>query len=345
MSRKFETLQVSLLCDEYEGRAIVTKNVLESLGDCMGGAPSKILTIDLFDTRISDTVNVHRVSVYDTSTRARVTLMNPMLSAILSNRHSNGARATSLNDGRVLMCSSYGPDERTPVYAVIFNPHRSDAPVEQLPYEDCHNFACRSYSSLVTLISGKVLRMGGGTDRAYPGDSALFDPATRKWSLLENAPRMAAGAFSVVLGDGRVLVTGGRSQGLVLAKCWLYDPTTSIFTAARNMLYRKERHAGVLLDTGDVFICGGSGDENMSTTCEKYDVVSGEWQTLAEMSRPLRDHHCTLMANGDVFIIGEMGRYNIYDPIANFHYSLVPQRWDAIALFVDIKLAPPLALS
>jgi len=340
MNRAFETLQINLLCDEYEGRITVPKVALESLADVMG-AVTKILTVDLFETRISDNVIVHKMMVVDTSTRTRVTLSNPTLSALLRNRHSNGPRATSLNDGRVLICSSYGPDERTPLYAVIFNPRslENDNSIIQLPYEDCQNFACRSFSSLVTLHDGRVLRMGGGTDRTYPGDSALFNPTTRAWTLIEGAPRMAAGAFSVVLLDGRVLVTGGRTQGLVTSACWLYNPTTGTFTAARNMASRKELHAGCLLATGEVFICGGASDYSGSRTCEKYDPVSGYWQTLKDMPRDLRSHHCTLKADGTVFILSGAGNNHIYIPDTDTHLSVVNPRWESIALFVDITLS------
>jgi len=314
MIRKFDAFQISLLCGESVGHSSIPKDAIETL-ESEFPISQRILTVDMF--YVNENGYRRPLTIRDMSNFSASRIPNNAPSGILNDRTMHGATGTLLNDGRVLICSSYDPDTNSPLVAIIFDPYDADGRVERVSQADCMMYACRSYASLVTLANGNVLRMGGGTYEGYPGDCALFNPSTKKWrSLIANAPHMASGAFSILLGDGRVLVSGGRSQAIIMWTCWLYDPATEIFVETGHMVVRRERHAGCLMLSGDVFVCGGLSEHAVKiNSCEKYNIQNGTWERLPDMHRFLHDHHCMLMPNGKIAVIGITGRHSAYDPI------------------------------
>jgi hypothetical protein len=314
MIRKFDAFQISLLCGESVGQSSIPKDAIESLADEFP-ISQRIMTVDMF--YVNENGYRRPMTIRDMSNFSASRIPNNAASRIINERIIHGATGVLLNDGRVLICSSYGQFVNVPLFAIIFDPFDADGRVDHTSQADCMMYACRSYASLVTLANGEVLRMGGGTDQMYPGDCALFNPSTKEWRLLkENAPRMAAGAFSILLRDGRVLVSGGRSQAIIMWTCWLYDPATEKFAETGHMVVRRERHAGCLMLSGDLFVCGGLSEHMVKiNSCEKYNIQNGTWERLPDMHRFLHDHHCMLMPNGKIAVIGITGRHSAYDPI------------------------------
>jgi hypothetical protein len=316
---KFETLQINLLCDENAGMLTLPKVALESLAqEPYQDDTVAILAFGAHTQMDFGAVEYDRIFAYDTKTN-QWWMRGKIPFDLLHDKLQFGATATQLNDGRVLVCSNYDDASHRDIIfdrhltaikpqSFIFNPYGPPDADDVLPYEklseyDSREFACRSHSSLVTLHSGRVLRVGGLLKQIYQNDGiAEFDPATKKWQLVvEN--KMPADACCVVLANGWVLISGGRYQmNRPQKECMLYDPDSRIFIQTGSMNVARRRHGGCLLRTGDVFVFGGM-EANAAASCERYSVATGTWSLLNERVDS-GNEFCFLLPDGRIFTAG-----------------------------------------
>ncbi len=132
--------------------------------------------------------------------------------------HLNGATATLLNDGRVLLVGG----ETNPSSGPMATPEVYD-PVAGTWTLTTGMTNGRIGHTATLLPSGKVLVAGGlNITFADFATTELFDPATNTWSLgaSMSGPRELQGA--VLLQSGAVFVTGGAHQGAALQTSELY---------------------------------------------------------------------------------------------------------------------------
>jgi hypothetical protein len=323
MALKIDTLQVGLLCDERAGRVTIPKDAIESLAGEFPPVRTRVLVIDQ-DTQAIGNEHGKRMRIYD-PIKDRDELLPYSMPSVLMPGRTYFMMGTALNDNRVLLCSNHVDSSGVVPYAFIFDPFTSRfgrptiSDYSFLSTEDCTNFACRTTASLVTLLDGRVLRVGGFKGMEMPGDCALFTPSTKTWVAVENHPVMPTGAFSVVLDDGRVLISGGAYQSQNYSTlCWLYDPSTGVFVVTGTLHKARARHSGCLLATGDVFICGGvdSSPNNMFSG-EIYNVQTGTWKKLDKLHIHCADHRCIALPDGTISIVEKHGRTSFYDPFGN----------------------------
>jgi galactose oxidase-like protein/Kelch motif protein len=123
---------------------------------------------------------------------------------------------------------------------------------EPFPMADA-NFHCGAH---VVLADGRVLVVGGG-DSPHHGvsASALFDPATLKWTRLPDmtSPRWYPSA--TVLSDGRVLVAGGEdANGVDVDTLEVYDPKANTWTELTGADHNQDLYSrNYLLPDGRIY--------------------------------------------------------------------------------------------
>ena len=128
----------------------------------------------------------------------------------------------------------------------------------------------REVASAVLLDDGRVLVIGGGSQRREPVKSTeLYDPATDTWAA---GPRMSETRWihaAVGLPDGRVLVAGGTNLGHgLVAEAELLEAPEDGFSPAAAMSVGRSRHTATLLQDGRVLVVGG-GKGDGPVTCPR----------------------------------------------------------------------------
>ncbi|GEM_PF-3428887 len=162
--------------------------------------------------------------------------------------YRNGAQATTLLDGTVLITGGYSG--RT---AEIWNGNtRTFTAVGRMAYY-------RQRHTATLLDDGTVLIVGGaGT---YPAE--IYDPNLQTFSTI-SYPFVSVGPFASAtkLNNGKVLIAGGDAS---TNKAQIYDPGPKTFTATANdMIFSHSGHSATLLCDGTVLIAGGSYCPNCS---------------------------------------------------------------------------------
>ena len=149
------------------------------------------------------------------------------------------------------------------------------------------------------LADGRILIIGGENVNGPVGDSEIYDPSSRSFSLAArlNVPRAKHRATR--LADGRVLVTGGRNQAGSLASTEIFDPATGSFTSGPSLNRARAGHSATVLADGRILITGGDAEG----TAEVFD---GQKFVLVEarMAKPRSEHSALRLSSGKVLIAG-----------------------------------------
>jgi hypothetical protein len=211
-------------------------------------------------------------------------------------------QATRLPNGELLVtggCSSDGctaPQRGVEVYDPALRTFRSSAPllVERVGH------------AAVALADGRVLAVGGWTDRGTTASAELRDPDTGEWSMAGNMAHARGGPTLSLLPDGLVLVAGGNREMTPIAEAELFDPRTATFAAVAAMATPRAEHAAVSLRDGRVLVTGGHAVRRGRAlrSAEIYDPATGAFMPTGDMRAPRTKHAAVLLADGRVLIIG-----------------------------------------
>jgi hypothetical protein len=198
------------------------------------------------------------------------------------------------------------------------------------------------YENATVLKDGRVLFVGGYDDaiQAFVSGTALYDPATGKFTPTGSlsAPRVAATATRLL--DGRVLIVGGmNSEGTTLSTAEIYDPAGGKFSATGSMATPRQFHTATLLKDGRVLVTGGFGDTadataqsaqimtmayrphtgtrtprdamtldtGMRKSAEIYDPNTGKFTSAGSMTEARTNATAALLQDGRVLIFGNIG--------------------------------------
>jgi hypothetical protein len=207
----------------------------------------------------------------------------------------------------------------------------------------------RWQNSAVTLLSGKVLVVGGageigGTMNGDPQAADLFDPTTNMFAPTAhklNMPRIYTHAVLMV--DGRVFISSANDPSIEI-----YDPDADMFTLVPHTQLHQFGQV-VRLRDGRVLIFAGDGGV---TAAELYDSDAG---TFTATGTPMTQGRSMLTAHtlpdGRVFAIAgasmsagaitdPLTSIDIFDPVngmwTNAPFALkTPRCWHASALVRD----------
>jgi N-acetylneuraminic acid mutarotase len=92
---------------------------------------------------------------------------------------------------------------------------------------------------------------GGGTS-----DSALYDPASGRWSQVGSMVTARAHHTATLLPSGKVLVVGGMTA-ISLASAEVYDPGSQTWSPFATLTTARSHHTACLLPSGQVLVAGG----------------------------------------------------------------------------------------
>lgn len=336
MERKLDLLQLLLVCDRSNNRKTVARPAFDAL---LNRTPRVLKEILIFGGDKQDeaefVVPQPNTDIYGYDPQTNNLTMKPyklpdecvFRLPIYSTTGSflTQSGIACLADSRFVQIMGY-----------IFRPD-AERKFEMLPPDITINYAAREGASLVTLHDGRMLRLGGVTERwlihQHPNmamEGAMYDPSTDLWRPLPLSRPISFHACCVVLQDGRVLITGGTITtatriNVPQATCMIYDVRDSTFRDTGPMTHVRAYHAGCVLADGDVFICGGltmnmPRDTSPDITAERYSIATGTW-TRIDIEVLFRfHHHCILLPNGNVFIgggVNDFSRIEIYNPRTN----------------------------
>ncbi|MBV9952495.1 MAG: hypothetical protein JO291_11130 [Acidimicrobiia bacterium] len=129
-----------------------------------------------------------------------------------------GATATALSTGRVLVAGGQADSGDPVADAEVFNPatnkFSSTSDMNQARY----------WHEATKLSDGRVLVTGGFGDNQDLDSAEIWNPDTGEWQLTGSLIAARDGHTATVLSSGDVLVAGGEDQGGVLASSETFDP-------------------------------------------------------------------------------------------------------------------------
>lgn len=169
----------------------------------------------------------------------------------------------------------------------------------------------RAYASAVLVDSGEILVVGGldrSDEHITIATSELFDPVTRRVTVL---PQRLLGRLNqqlTVAWGGRVVMTGGTEW---LGDSWgtvglveVYLPWSRTWLNAAPMLQPRSDHAAVTLRDGRVLVAGGNYNARLLRSAEIYDPASDTWSYAALLPRPRTSFSMATLPDGTVLAVG-----------------------------------------
>ena len=220
---------------------------------------------------------------------------------------SDGALATALADGRVLLEGGRDANGRWIADAEVFDPATGRWMATGSLRQS------RGADHTATLLrDGRVLVVGGQCDNCWQTGSAtnraeVYDPV--RGTFTEVAPMSVARYrhTATLLADGRVLVAGGwGGQGWASAE--VFDPVRGTWSATGPMVTSRHLHASVLLRNGRVLLSGGWCDPSCEgvamASAEIYDPATNRFTATTPMRIPRMQHRLHLLPNGKILNVG-----------------------------------------
>jgi hypothetical protein len=176
--------------------------------------------------------------------------------------------AALLNNGLVLIAGgSNGWSDTYYSNAILYNPV-----TDSIAASSSSLGTARAGSRAVTLVTGKVLIVGGEDVNGVDNIADLYTPATDSFATVSGgmaSPRLYHTA--TLLPSGKVLIAGGTNGTQVLSTLEVYSPTANTFTTLGSMSTPRMAHSAVLLANGKVLIFGGS--DNSGNVLQSAEVI------------------------------------------------------------------------
>ncbi len=253
-----------------------------------------------------------------------------------------GATATTLGDGRVLIAGGENADEGSLATAELYDPAFG-------AFTMTGSMAVKRFGHTATLLQdGRVLVTGGDNDSAE-----LYDPTTGAFSPTGSMGAVRRFQAAVLLADGRVLVAGGGP-----ATAELYDPSTDKFSPVGKIEEDPGRYMDQPTNASGAIVLRDDRVLLLSTAsrhAQIFDPATGKFASTGSMNVAREAYSTTLLADGRVLVAGgldparrpgqievnlgnSLASAEIYDPaIGKFSLtgSLIAARFDHGALLLD----------
>jgi hypothetical protein len=210
--------------------------------------------------------------------------------------HGQGATATRLADGTVLLVGGNGESKGSEIYAPQGGAFAAGPATS----------ADREYHTATLLADGRVLLAGGqGPGPQTHAAAELFVPSSGSFVPTGSLIDHRSGHGAVALPDGRVLIVGGTQTttpgfGIVLRSAEIYDPASGTFSATGST---RRAYASPLLASltdGTVLVMG----DLFADTAEVYDPTTGAFTPLVSVARRHVWGTASRMREGLVLIAG-----------------------------------------
>jgi N-acetylneuraminic acid mutarotase/glucose/arabinose dehydrogenase len=185
----------------------------------------------------------------------------------------------------------------------------------------------------VVAYNGKLYVFGGST-AAFSGavaSAAVYDPATRVWTMLAAMPTALGGAAAELIGSTIYVAGGMGADGASVSGFWKYNPATNSWSVGPAMSTRRDNPGSAVLG-GKLYIFGGRTRNADGTTpvatlnsVEAFDPATNQWQARAPMPTGRRTmavgsiNGRAQLAGGErsTTASGTFAQNEEYDPVAN----------------------------
>lgn len=202
----------------------------------------------------------------------------------------------------------------------------------------------RAYARAVAVETGEILVVGGldaNDARVTIGTTELFDPRTKRSSVLPQSVLGRVNQQLTVAWGGRVVVTGGTEwvdgHWNSVAKVDVYLPWPRQWLHGASMLQPRSDHGATALADGRVFVTGGNYNARLLRSSEIYDVTRDVWTPVAPLPRGRTQFSIATLPDGSVLVAGgfepdgQMTRTTlIYEPSLD--------RWSAGPQMREVRL-------
>lgn len=255
------------------------------------------------------------------------------------NQARDGATATLLLDGTVLVAGGEGPRSGDP-FTILKSAERFDPKTGG--FERTGDMgSTRIAHAALRLADGRVLIFGGlNLSGVALATVEVFDPATGVFTSHGRLTVARIGATVTLLSDGRVLVVGGAAVagGKRRETAELYDPATGASMPTGSMAGPRAEHAAIGLPDGRVLILAGNTTPAYQGTrpVEIYDPATGTFTVHGEIAERSGRQTATLLPDGRILITGGFYRptpdapvealatAEIYDPRTGQSQGITP---------------------
>jgi hypothetical protein len=219
----------------------------------------------------------------------------------------DGATATTLQDGRVLVVGGYD-GANTVGFAELYNPGSATFTTTGSLITDRTAHVATLLPDGRVLIAGGI-RIAGGVFNARLSSAEIFDPATGNFTPAASMGTDRQNAAAVLLANGKVLVTGGFGKTAFgysnyLQSAEIFDPATGAFSATGAMVTGRGVHQLTRLNSGRVLVTGGTTGFATTNTAELFDPATGAFAATGAMQQPRMFHTATLLPSGSVILTG-----------------------------------------
>ena len=256
----------------------------------------------------------------------------------------DGAAATLLADGRVLVTGGVGPTQALSS-AEIYDPSTG------VWTQTGSMLSGHSDHTSILLKDGRVLIVAGCDAHTT---AELYDPTSGKFSAAGKvAIDSTCESTATLLPDGRVLIAGGYGDPnySVSKLAELFDPATGKFTRTGSLHTARGDAQAVLLPDGRVLTIGGdqaagTQSEGDLDSSEIYDPATGKFSEAAKMATPRTNFSATLLTDGKVLVAGgwyasesgagALDSAELYDPASG---KFSPTGSMTVARFADWSLS------
>ena len=219
----------------------------------------------------------------------------------------DGATATTLQDGRVLVVGGYD-GANTVGFAELYNPGTASFTTTGSLITDRTAHVATLLADGRVLVAGGI-RIAGGVFTARLASAEIFDPATGNFTPAASMGTDRQNAAAVLLATGKVLVSGGFGKTVYAYSSYLqsaeiFDPATGAFSATGTMAAGRGVQQLTRLGSGKVLVTGGTNGSTVIKTAEVFDPATGAFSATGAMQQARDFHTATLLPSGSVIVIG-----------------------------------------
>lgn len=197
--------------------------------------------------------------------------------------------ARLLPDGKVFVTNT---DGYSGPYAEIYDPATG------LFTRTGNMLIASSWSGLVVLADGRLMKVGGQASGDYSTRAEIWNPATNQWSLTGSMAETRTNIRPALLPDGKVLVAGGNNI-MVLQTTEIWDPATGLFTPGSALPEAMDVDTSTTLANGNVILTGP-----YSKSLLHYQAGAGVWNVTGPKRGKARETSVTPLANGGLLLAG-----------------------------------------
>nr|WP_295901924.1 kelch repeat-containing protein [uncultured Bdellovibrio sp.] len=160
------------------------------------------------------------------------------------------------------------------------------------------------YYPSATIISGKVVVIGGLATPNYSQAVQIYDIASNTWTSGTSATVGRLGHIAAPIG-GKILVAGGSNTGGFLNSTEIYDVAANTWQPGPAMSMARSSAGVATLPDGKILVIGGQVTSILATSSsEIYDPVANSWSKASRFLNTARGGFTTFTLSDRILVLG-----------------------------------------